>query len=94
MNVRTDTQVISKRRSFKYLRSIFKYEEIDDDVTHRIGAVWLKLRLASSVLCDKNVSPRLKGSFINWFVLGGLADQESHVLVDETNKNEDVEMNV
>ncbi|KAG5577603.1 hypothetical protein H5410_057737 [Solanum commersonii] len=45
VKVRTDTQVISKRRSFKYPTSIFKYGEIDDDVTHRIGAGWVKLGL-------------------------------------------------
>ncbi|XP_070032905.1 uncharacterized protein [Nicotiana tomentosiformis] len=37
--------------------------EIDEDVAHRIGAGWMKWRLASGILCDKNVSPRLKGKF-------------------------------
>lgn len=45
MKVKTDTQVISKRRSFKYLRSIFEYGEIVDDVTYHIGAGWVKLGL-------------------------------------------------
>ncbi|KAF3662432.1 putative 30S ribosomal protein S1, chloroplastic-like [Capsicum annuum] len=34
--------------------------EIDEDVTHRIGAGWLKWRLALGVLCDKKVPPKLK----------------------------------
>ncbi|PHT83219.1 hypothetical protein T459_11662 [Capsicum annuum] len=35
--------------------------EIDEDVSHRIGAGWLKWRLASGILCDKKVPPKLKG---------------------------------
>ncbi|XP_070022982.1 uncharacterized protein [Nicotiana sylvestris] len=37
--------------------------EIDEDVTHRIGAGWMKRGLASGVLCDKKVSLKLKGKF-------------------------------
>ncbi|XP_070054033.1 uncharacterized protein [Nicotiana tomentosiformis] len=37
--------------------------EIDEDITHRIGARWMKWRLASGVLCDKKVSPKHKGKF-------------------------------
>ncbi|XP_070008003.1 uncharacterized protein [Nicotiana sylvestris] len=37
--------------------------EIDGDVTHRIGVGWMKWRLASGVLCDKNVPPKFKGKF-------------------------------
>ncbi|XP_070006271.1 membralin-like protein At1g60995 isoform X2 [Nicotiana sylvestris] len=52
------------RESFKYLGSIIqKNGEIDEDVTHRIGVGWIKWRLASGVLCDKNVPLRLKGKF-------------------------------
>ncbi|KAG5620596.1 hypothetical protein H5410_005814 [Solanum commersonii] len=37
--------------------------EIDKDVTHHIGAEWMKWRLASGVLSDKNVPPKLKCKF-------------------------------
>ncbi|KAF3649884.1 putative protein phosphatase 2C 70-like [Capsicum annuum] len=37
--------------------------EIDEDVTQRIGATWLKWRLVSGVLSDKKVSSKLKGKF-------------------------------
>ncbi|KAK4372544.1 hypothetical protein RND71_007928 [Anisodus tanguticus] len=54
----------SKKGSFKYLGSIIQGNgEIDDDVTHRIGPGWMKWRLASGVLCDKKVPPKLKGKF-------------------------------
>nr|XP_009592747.2 uncharacterized protein LOC104089527 [Nicotiana tomentosiformis] len=64
MEVRLDTQVVPKRANFKYLESIIQGNgEIDKDVTHRIGAGWMKWRFASCVLCDKNVPLRLKGKF-------------------------------
>uniref|UniRef100_A0A1U7UYI2 Uncharacterized protein LOC104213306 n=1 Tax=Nicotiana sylvestris TaxID=4096 RepID=A0A1U7UYI2_NICSY len=63
-DVKLDTQVISRRESFKYLESIIQKDgEIDRDVTHRIGERWMKWRLPSDVLCDKNVPLRLKGNF-------------------------------
>ncbi|XP_060183146.1 uncharacterized protein LOC132613111 [Lycium barbarum] len=64
VEVKLGTQVIQKKDSFKYLGSIIQGNgEIDDDVTHRIGAGWMKWRLASGVLCDKKVPPKLKGKF-------------------------------
>ncbi|XP_060210213.1 uncharacterized protein LOC132637083 [Lycium barbarum] len=42
-DVQLDTQVIAKKESFKYLGSTIQGTgEIDDDVTHRIGAGWMK----------------------------------------------------
>ena len=38
--------------------------DIDEDVSHRIKAGWMKWRQASGVLCDKKVPQKLKGSFI------------------------------
>nr|XP_016452019.1 PREDICTED: uncharacterized protein LOC107776619 [Nicotiana tabacum] len=64
VEVRIGTQVIPKRDSFKYLGSIIQgNKEIDEDVTHRIGAGWMRWRLASGVLCDRNMPPALKGKF-------------------------------
>ncbi|KAM3301760.1 hypothetical protein P3S67_016262 [Capsicum chacoense] len=36
--------------------------EIDEDVSHRIGG-WMKWKLASGVLYDRKVPPKLKGKF-------------------------------
>ena len=62
--VKLDTQIICKKDSFKYLGSMIQGNgEIDEDVSHRIGAAWMKWRLASGVLCDKKVPLKLKGKF-------------------------------
>ncbi|XP_019262842.1 PREDICTED: uncharacterized protein LOC109240629 [Nicotiana attenuata] len=37
--------------------------EIDEDITHHIGAGWMKWRFAFGILCDKNMPPRFKGKF-------------------------------
>ncbi|KAM3286480.1 hypothetical protein P3S67_025279 [Capsicum chacoense] len=37
--------------------------EIEEDVSKRIGAGWMKWRLASGVLCDRKVPLKLKGKF-------------------------------
>ncbi|KAF3661814.1 Minor histocompatibility antigen H13 [Capsicum annuum] len=62
--VKLESQEICKRDSFKYLGSVIQSNgEIDEDVSHRIGAGWMKWKLASGVLCDKKVPPKLKGKF-------------------------------
>jgi hypothetical protein len=64
VDVRLDGQVVPKKNTFCYLRSMLqKNEDIDEDVSHRIKAGWLKWRQASSVLCDPKVSLKLKGKF-------------------------------
>ncbi|WMV56312.1 hypothetical protein MTR67_049697 [Solanum verrucosum] len=64
VEVRLATQIIPKKESFKYLGSVIQGSgDIDDDVTHCIGVAWMKWRLASGVLCDKKIPPRLKGKF-------------------------------
>ncbi|KAM3202500.1 hypothetical protein P3L10_030124 [Capsicum annuum] len=62
--VRLEAQEVGKRDKFKYLGSVIQSNgEIDEDVSHRIGAGWMKWKLASGVLCDKKVPPKLKGKF-------------------------------
>ncbi|WMV39928.1 hypothetical protein MTR67_033313 [Solanum verrucosum] len=64
VEVRLAAQIIPKKESFKYLGAVIHGSgDIDDDVTHRIGAAWMKWRLASGVLCDKKIPPKLKGKF-------------------------------
>ncbi|KAE8660533.1 hypothetical protein F3Y22_tig00116951pilonHSYRG00347 [Hibiscus syriacus] len=56
--------VLPLKNCFKYLGSmIHKDGGVDDDVTHRIKAGWLKWRAATGVLCDKKVPLKLKGKF-------------------------------
>ncbi|KAF3667525.1 putative serine carboxypeptidase-like 18-like [Capsicum annuum] len=62
--VRLEAQEVGKRDKFKYLGSVIQSNgEIDEAVSHRIGAGWMKWKLASGVLCDKKVPPKLKGKF-------------------------------
>jgi hypothetical protein len=62
--VRFDCQVVPKKDTFRYLRSILqKNGDIDEDISHRIKVGWLKWRQASGVLCDPRVPLKLKGKF-------------------------------
>ncbi|KAF3645510.1 putative pre-mRNA-processing factor 6-like [Capsicum annuum] len=62
--VKLESQVVCKRDSFKYLGSVIQGNgEIGEDISHRIAAGWMKWKLASGVLCDKKVSPKLKDKF-------------------------------
>ncbi|KAK4359974.1 hypothetical protein RND71_022203 [Anisodus tanguticus] len=58
--------------------------EIDEDVTHRIGAGWMKWRLTSGVLCDKKVPPKLKGKFyIDLLCCMGRSFGRKHRIINE-----------
>jgi hypothetical protein len=60
----SDDQVVPKKDIFRYLGSMLqKNGDIDEDISHRIKAGWLKWRQASGVLCDPRVSLKLKGKF-------------------------------
>ncbi|PHU12092.1 Chitin elicitor receptor kinase 1 [Capsicum chinense] len=66
-------EVDQKRKRFKCPGSMIQgNREIDEDGTHRIGAGWLKWRLASGVLCDKKVPTKLKGMFYRVVVRPGM----------------------
>jgi hypothetical protein len=63
-DVSLDGRVVHMNDTFRYLGSILQSEgEIDEDVSHRIRAGWVKWRQAYGVLCDKNVPNKLKGKF-------------------------------
>jgi hypothetical protein len=50
--------------TFRYLRSILQSDgEIDEDVSHRIKAWWVKWWQISGILCDKKVPNKLKNKF-------------------------------
>lgn len=53
-----------KRGSSKYLGSLIQRNgKVDYDVTYHNCVLWTKYRLASGVLFDKNIPPKLKGKF-------------------------------
>jgi hypothetical protein len=61
-DVRLDSQVVLKKDIFRYLRSMLQKDgDIDEDVSYRIKAGWLKWRQASAVLSDPWVPLKLKG---------------------------------
>jgi hypothetical protein len=63
-NVSLDGRVVPMNDTFWYLRSMLQSEgEIDEDVSHRIRAGWVKWRQASGVLYDKKVPNKLKDKF-------------------------------
>ncbi|PWZ11978.1 Endoplasmic reticulum-Golgi intermediate compartment protein 3 [Zea mays] len=63
-DVSLDGQVVPKKDTFRYLGSMLQKEgDIDEDVSHRIKAGWLKWRQAAGVLCDHRVPHKLKGKF-------------------------------
>jgi hypothetical protein len=61
-DVSLDGRVVPMNDTFRYLGSILQSEgEIDEDVSHRIRAGWVKWRQVSDVICDKKVPNKLKG---------------------------------
>jgi hypothetical protein len=56
--------VVPKKDIFRYLRSMLQKDgDIDEDVSHRIKAGWLKWHQASGVLCDTKLPLKLKCKF-------------------------------
>jgi hypothetical protein len=57
--------MIPKKDTFHYLGSMLhKDGDIDEDLSHRIKASWLKWCQASGVLCDPRVPLKLKDKFM------------------------------
>ena len=59
--VSLDGQVVPEKDTVRYLGSMLQKDgDIDEDVSHRIKAGWMKWRQASGVLCDRRVPQKLK----------------------------------
>ncbi|GJR28853.1 retrovirus-related pol polyprotein LINE-1 [Tanacetum coccineum] len=64
LRVSREGEILQPKESFRYLGSILhKSGRIDEDVSNRIKAAWLKWRAATGVLCDRKVPLKLKGKF-------------------------------
>jgi hypothetical protein len=58
----SDGQVVPKKDIFRYLGSMIQKDgDIDEDLSYRIKAGWLKWCQTSGVLCDPRVPLNLKG---------------------------------
>jgi hypothetical protein len=57
-------QVVPKKDTFHYLGSMLhRDDDIDEDVSHRIKAGWMKWCQALGILSDKRVPQKLKRKF-------------------------------
>ena len=53
-DISLEGQVVSRKDTFRYLGSMLQRDgDIDEDVSHRIKARWMKWCQASGVLCNK-----------------------------------------
>jgi hypothetical protein len=63
-DVRLNGQVVPKKDTFRYMGSMLQKDgDINEDLSHRIKAGWLKWCQASGVLCDPRVPLKIKGKF-------------------------------
>jgi hypothetical protein len=88
-DIRLDGQVVPKKYTFRYLGSILqKNGVVDEDVSHRIKADWLKWRQASGVLCDPRMLLKLKDKFYRTAIqLAMLYEQNVDLLRDDMSNN-------
>lgn len=69
---------LNRSTLLKQVKQIFQKQGFDDDVTHCIGAAWIKWRFASEFLCDKKVPPKLKGKFCRVIIRPSLLYRVEH----------------
>jgi hypothetical protein len=63
-DVRLNGQVVPKKDTFRYMGLMLQKDgDINEDLSHRIKAGWLKWCQASGVLCDPRVPLKIKGKF-------------------------------
>ena len=63
-DISLEGQVVPKKDTFRYLGSMLQRDgNIDEDVSHRIKAGWMKWHQASGVQCDERVPQKLKDKF-------------------------------
>ena len=63
-DISLEGQIVPRKDTFRYLGSMLKRDrDIDEDISHRIKAGWMKWCQASYVLYDKRVPQKLKGKF-------------------------------
>nr|GEV02828.1 ataxia telangiectasia mutated family protein [Tanacetum cinerariifolium] len=64
VDIRVEDKILQPKESFRYLGSmIHKSGRIDEDVSHHIKMAWLKWRVATGAICDRNIPLKLKGKF-------------------------------
>lgn len=91
--------VIPEVPKFKYLRSILQKDgEINENVTHRIQAEWLKWRKTSMVVCDCKLPTKFKKKFYHICLTIPYGSEcwalKKHEKKCGCNKNENVNMDV
>ena len=60
-DISLEDQVVPRKDTFRYLGSMLQRDgDIDEDVSHKIKAGWMKWRQASGVLYDKKGTTEAK----------------------------------
>jgi hypothetical protein len=80
-------QVMPRNDTFRYLGPMLQRDgNIDEDVSHRIKAGWMKCCQVSSILCDKRVPQKIKGKLYK-MTIDMLCCMVHNVGLQKDNKN-------